>query len=133
MRYLARVTVVFSDNGKGSNASDIWEATLAVDSESARQALAQAISKSRTVLDDLENWRALGYSKKPYLYAIRSLHTEVEFPGRKASCNSDCMMLTMIGTFDENQVAKLVAFEDVLVPYCVMYIDSENGAAGTAA
>jgi hypothetical protein len=123
MRYLAQVTIAFSDEGRGSNASDIWEATLAVDSESPRQALAQAISKSRTVLDEPENWRALGYSKKPYLYAIRSIHTEVEFPGRKASCNSDCMMLTMIGTFDEPQMAKLTAFEDVFVPYCVMYID----------
>ena len=99
---------------------------LVVDSESPRQALAQAISKSRSVLDDPENWRALGYSKKPCLYAIRSIHTDVEFPGKKVSCNSDCMMLTMIGTFDETQIAKLTAFEDVLVPYHVMHIDQEN-------
>lgn len=123
MRYLAQVTVAFSDEGTGSNASDIWEATIAVDSESPRQALAQAISESRKVLDDPENWRALGYSKKPSLYAIRSIRAEVDFPGRKATCSSDCIMLTMIGTFDVTQMAKLRAFEDVLVPYCVMYID----------
>jgi hypothetical protein len=29
----------------------------------------------------------------------------------------------MIGTFDETQMAKLTAFDHVLVPYCVMYID----------
>jgi hypothetical protein len=123
MRYLAQVTVAFSDDAKGSNAFDIWEGKLAVESEGPRQALAKAISMSRTVLDDPENWGALGYSKKPCLYSIRSIHTEVEFPGRKASCNSDCMMLTMIGTFDEIQMAKLTAFEDVLVPYRVTYID----------
>jgi hypothetical protein len=123
MRYLAQVSIAFSGDAKDPNVFDIWECVLAVDSESPRQALAEAISKSRTVLDAPENWRALGYSKKPCLYAIRSIHTEVEFPGRKASCNSDCMMLTMIGTFDETQMAKLTAFDDVLVPYCVMYID----------
>ena len=126
MRYLAQVSIAFSDDAKGPNIFDIWESMLAVDSESPRQALAQAISKSRKVLDDPENWRALGYSRKPSLYAIRSIHTDVEFPGKKANCNSDCMMLTMIGTFDETQMAKLTAFEDVLVPYHVMYIDQEN-------
>lgn len=123
MRYLAQVTIAFSDDAKGPSVFDIWESMLVVDSESPSQALGQAISNSRMVFDDPEYWRALGYSKKPCFYAIRSIHTEVELPGRKASCNSDCMMLTMIGTFDETQMAKITAFEDVLVPYCVMYID----------
>jgi hypothetical protein len=123
MRHFAQVTIAFSDFEKGRNVFDVWESTLLLDAEVPGQALKQAILKSRTVLDDPENWRALGYSKKPCLYAVRSIHTEFEFRGRKASSNSDCMMLTKIGTFDETQMAKLTAFEDVLVPYCVMYID----------
>jgi hypothetical protein len=123
MRYLAQVSIAFSDDARDPNVFDIWECMLAVESESPRQALAEAISKSRTVLDDPENWRALGYSNKPCLYAVRSLFTEVEFPGRKASCNGDCMMLTKIATFDGIQLAKIRAFEDVLVPYRVFHID----------
>jgi hypothetical protein len=123
MRHLAQVTVAFSNDRSGSNASDIWEVMLSVDSESPKEALAQALSKSRTFLDDPENWRALGYSKEPCLYGVRSIFTDEDLPGRKASCNSDCMMLTMIGTFDETQMAKLTAFEHVLVPYYLMYID----------
>lgn len=123
MRYLAQVTVAFSNDRSGSNASDIWEVMLAVDSESPKEALKQALSKSRIVLDDPQNWRALGYSTKPCLYGVRSIHTDDDLPGRKAICNSDCMVLTMIGTFDETQMAKLTAFEDVLLPYSVMYID----------
>jgi hypothetical protein len=123
MRYLAQVSIAFSDDAKDPNVFDIWECMLAVESESPRQALAEAISKSRTVLDDPENWRALGYSNRPCLYAVRSLFTEVEFLGRKASCNGDCMMLTKIATFDEIQLAKIRAFEDVLVPYRVFHID----------
>ena len=115
--------IAFSDDAKGSNVFSVWEGTLAIDSESPRQALAQAISKSRTVLDDPENWRALGYSTKPCLYAVRSIQTEVDFPGRKATCSSNCIMLMWIATFDETQMAKIRAFEDVTVPYSVMHID----------
>ena len=123
MRYFAQVTIAFSDFEKGRNVFDVWESTLVLDAERAVQALKQAIPNSRRVFDDPKNWRALGYLSKPSLYGVRSIHTEDDLPGRKASCNSDCMMLTMIGTFDETQMAKLTAFEDVLLPYSVMYID----------
>src|SRR5215475_6863207 len=120
MRYFAQVTVAFSTERSASNASDIWEVMLAVDAEGPGEALLQALSKSRMVLDDSENWRALGYSKKPCLYGVRGIHTDDHLPGSKASCNSDFMILTWIGTFDETQMAKLAAFEHVLLPYCVM-------------
>jgi hypothetical protein len=123
MRYLARVMIAFSDDAKGPNVFDIWEGTLAVDSESPRQALAQAISNCRTVLDDPENWRALGYSTKPCLYAVKTIQTEVDLPGKKARCNRNCIMLMWIATFDEPQMAKIRAFEDVVVPYSAMHID----------
>ena len=123
MRYLAQVMVAFSADAEGPNVFDIWEGTLAVDSESSSQALAQAISNSRVVLDDPKNWRALGYSTKPCLYAVRSIQTEVDLPGRTARCNSNCMMLMWIATFDETQMAKIRAFEDVAVPYSAMHID----------
>ena len=123
MRYFAQVTIAFSDCEKGQNVFDIWESTLVLDAEGPGQALKQAIPNSRRVFDDPKNWRALGYLSNPCFYGVRSIHTEEELPGRKASCNSDCMTLTMIGTFDETQMAKLTAFEDVLVPYSVMYID----------
>ena len=123
MRYLAQVIIAFADDAKGLNAFEIWEGTLAVESESSSQALAQAISNSRTVSDDPENWRALGYSKEPCLYAVRSIQTEVDLPGRTARCNSNCMMLMWIATFDETQMVKIRAFEDVAVPYSAMHID----------
>jgi len=123
MRYLAHLMIAFSDDAKGPNVFDIWEGTLAVHSETSSQALAQAIANSRAVLDDPENWRALGYSTRPCLYAVRSIQTEVDLPGRKAMCNSNCMMLMWIATFDETQMAKIRAFEDVLVPYSAMHID----------
>jgi hypothetical protein len=115
--------IAFSDDAKGPNVFDIWEGTLAVDSESPRQALAQAISNCRTVLDDPENWRALGYSTKPCLYAVKTIQTEVDLPGKKARCNRNCIMLMWIATFDEPQMAKIRAFEDVVVPYSAMHID----------
>ena len=123
MRYFAQVIIAFAELANGRNLYEIWESTLVLDAEGPGQALKQAIPNSRAVFDDPKNWRALGYLSNPCFYGVRSIHTEEELPGRKASCNSDCMTLTMIGTFDETQMAKLTAFEDVLVPYSVMYID----------
>jgi hypothetical protein len=122
MRYIAQVAIAFSHDAEGQHVFDIWESTLVLDSERPRQALAHAISNSRTVLDDPENWRALGYSNKPCLYAIRSLHNHVDLPRNNANRNSNCMMLTKVATVDEAEMAKIRAFEDVLVPYRVIHI-----------
>jgi hypothetical protein len=123
MRYFAQVIIAFSDFEKRRNVFDVWESTLVLDAEGPGRALKQAIPNSRRVFDDPKNWRALGYFSKPCFYGVRSIYDQEDLPGRRASCNSDCMMLTMIGTFDETQMAKLTAFEDVLVPYSVMHID----------
>jgi len=123
MRYFAQVIIAFAEFANGGKVFDVWESTLVLDAEGPVQALKQAIPNSRRVFDDPKNWRALGYFSKPCFYGVRSVHDEEDLPGRRASDNNDCMMLTMIGTFDETQMAKLTAFERVLVPYYVIHID----------
>jgi hypothetical protein len=123
MRYVAQVTIAFPSSTKGRITFDIWESTLVLDAGSPSEALRQALSDSRTVFDDPRNLQELGYTDKPSLYAIRSLQDEIELPAKKANCNSGCLILRMIGTFDEAQMAKIVAFQDVLIPYHIIYAD----------
>jgi hypothetical protein len=123
MRYFAQVIIAFAELANGRNLYAIWESTLVLDAEGPSQALKQAILTSRRVFDDSKNWRALGYFSKPCFYGVRWVDDEADLPGRRVSRANDCMMLRMIGTFDETQMAKLTTFEDVLVPYHVIYID----------
>jgi hypothetical protein len=123
MRYFAQVIMAFAEFANGRSVFDIWESTLVLDAEGPGQALKQAIPSSRRVFDDPKTWRALGYFSKPCFYGVRWVDEEADLPGRRVSGTSDCMMLRMIGTFDEAQMAKLTAFEDVFVRYRVIHID----------
>ena len=123
MRYFAQVIIAFAEFTNGRDVFDFWESTLVLDADGPVQALKQAIPNSRRVFDDPKNWRAMGYFSKPCFYGVRWVDDEADLPGRRASCTSDCMMLRMIGTFDESQMAKLRGFEDVLVRYYVIHID----------
>jgi hypothetical protein len=123
MRYFAQVVIGFAEFANGQNLYEIWESTLVLEAEGPSQALKQAIPNSRRVFDDPKNWRALGYFSKPCFYGVRWVDSEADFVGTRVSHSSDCIMLRMIGTFDETQMVKLAALEDVLVPYHVIYID----------
>jgi hypothetical protein len=123
MRYFAQVIVAFAEFANDRNVFDLWESTLVLDAEGPVQALKQAIPNSRRVLDDSKTWRALGYFSKPCFYGVRWVDDEADLPGRRANCTSDCMMLRMVGTFDETQMTKLRAFEHILVPYYIIHID----------
>lgn len=123
MRYVAHVMVAFLDDAKAQTVFEVWESTLVFEACSHGQALRQALSDSRTMFDDPENWRALGYPEKPRHYAVRWLQDETDLPTMKASCDSGFVILTMIGTFDETQMDEIMSFKEVLVPYRIMYTD----------
>jgi hypothetical protein len=122
MRYLAKVTIAFSADVDRDNAFDIWESAIAFEAETPRQALHLAIENSRALLDDSDNWRALGYPSEPCFYAVKSLHTDPNLPGRTITCNSGCIMLTKVATFNKSEMTRIKTFEEVLVPYKIIHL-----------
>jgi hypothetical protein len=101
---------------------DIWENAFVLSSDSPRQALEDAISTSRAIFDKSDNWRALGYSSKPSLYAVKSLNTEVELSVSNTGRDHTCMILTKISTFSEGEMERVRLVEELLVPYRVIHI-----------
>lgn len=88
-----------------------------------REALDKAISISRNILDNPDNWSALGYSGKPIMYAVKSLHTDVDIPVRLHDNRAEITILTKVASFSEGEIAKLRSLEDVPIAYRVMHVD----------
>jgi hypothetical protein len=122
---MAQVTVVFAADTAGSGTFDVWELMLDLDSDSPRLALNDALSISRTVLDDADNREALGYSTKPVLCAVKSLHSHVDLPRKLVAESQAQLMLTKVMTISESDFQKLRHLEDIATTYRVIHLEED--------
>jgi hypothetical protein len=75
------------------------------------------------MLDDANNRKALGYSGKPVLYAVKALHSDVDLPQQIAEQSADKLVLTKVTAFGESDLQKLRRLEDVPTIYRVMHVE----------
>jgi hypothetical protein len=123
MRYIAHVTLAFAVDNTHPKTFDIWEHVIVFQSRGSRDALKSALANSKAILDQSDNYQALGYLSKPSLYAVRSLHTDVDLPRTSAKRDDNCWMLSRLGTFSEEEMERIRSFNEVSVPYRVIHID----------
>lgn len=115
---------MFASEHNGAPTFDLWENVLVVEAHEARTAFTSALSISKNLLDDQTTYSALGYSKKPIMYAVRSVHTEInKRPSRK---KDEGMILSKIASLDEQQLAILKSHREIDLRYGFTYIDDAN-------
>jgi hypothetical protein len=113
--------VVFSAD-RPTDKFEVWEHVVVVQADSLREGLKGAVSMSRSVFDDPDYWKALGYLGKPVLYAVPSIYSH-DGPERKTSSGESRPLVTNFSTLDGQQLERLKAFHDVLVPVNVVYVE----------
>jgi hypothetical protein len=122
MRHVAQVAVIFPQDLGKSDTFDLWELTLVFQSGGPRQAITRALSMARNLLDNTNNRSALGYSGKPVLYAVKSIHADIDFLQR---ANGVITVLTKGPTLTQAEVDKLRSYQDVHTVYRVVHIEAE--------
>jgi hypothetical protein len=120
MRYVVHVIAAFAAD-KEMKSFDIWEIGLRFAADGPREALAYAVSRSRAILDDADNLRALGYPAKPTFYGVKSVYSDVDLPRRTPDHDSECALLTKTVTFDEEQMERVKSFDEVAIPFGIMF------------
>jgi hypothetical protein len=123
MRYIVHVVAIFSADESDVKKYDVWENTVISNSEGPRKALEGGIRMSKKLLNNTSNLRALGYPEEPVLYAVRSVDTDDDLPEGMANESCDSMRLTKVATVNESEFEAIKSFENISIPYGVMYID----------
>jgi hypothetical protein len=113
--------VVFSAD-RPTDKFDVWEHAVVVQADSLREGLKGAVSMSRSVFDDPDYRKELGYSRKPVLYAVPSIYSH-DGPEIKTGSRESRPLVTNFSTLDGQQLERLKAFHDVLVPINVVYVE----------
>jgi hypothetical protein len=126
MKFLAQLAVIF--DLQADDHYDAWDYFFPLDAGSPREALDLTIKLAKSAFDDAANLAELGYFSKPSLYAVRSLHTETEFPKRLNQGLSNSTLLLKIGCLTRADFDRLRSYESISIPYQVMYIHSESAA-----
>jgi hypothetical protein len=121
---VVQVAVVFPPDEGGIDECDLWELALVLDATGPREAINTAVSTAHDILDDSRNWLALGYARKPFLYAVRSVTSDIDFL-RKANNHEMITILTKVASFTSSEVEKIKSLQDVFVSYHVMHVDSQ--------
>src|SRR4051794_28057198 len=103
MRYVVHVVVIFAADESGSKHYDVWENTVILNAEGARDALEGGIRLSRQLLSNAAKLKSLGYPKEPVLYAVRSVDTDDGLPPGLASFAGESMRLAKVATINESE------------------------------
>jgi len=121
MTFLAQVAIIFGFEADHDR-YEAWDYFVSLDANSPREALDVAITISRTVFENSDNLAELGYYAKLVLYAVRSLHNDLEFPRRQSNVADRIAILLKAGCFNRAELNKLFKYENITVPYQIMYI-----------
>lgn len=123
MRYVVHVVAIFAADESGVRQYDVWENAITVDAEGPRKALEDGVRRSKKCLNSRLKLRALGYPEEPVLYAVRNLDMADDPPEGMAHSAHESMRLTKVVTVNESEFEAIKSFENIMIPYGVIYID----------
>jgi hypothetical protein len=118
MRYDVIVALVFATERAGEDKYDVWDIQIPVDADSPKKALLHAISLSKS----FEDWRVLGYSHEPVLYAVRSVHRESRLGVVDEKEKDQSRLSILVGSINEQQFQSLRSFKEIYLPYSFIHI-----------
>jgi hypothetical protein len=104
---------------------ELWKVVVVVEAPRASEAERSAFSIARHMLDAEANWRAMGYSQGPVLYAVLSVNIagSAGLPNEPPLAVRDCLILQGMGVVSELDLDRLTAFEDVPTSFHALHVE----------
>jgi hypothetical protein len=127
MYYVVYVIAAF-ETDSSVKSFDIWEFTFRLKSDDITDALEGALARAREILDNDDNRRALGYPRKPTLYAVTNIDEDIDLPRGMPNERNECMLLTKIVTLDESGMELIRSYREVPVPIRIFYVGRTSPA-----
>jgi hypothetical protein len=117
MRYDVIVALVFATERTDENRYDVWEIQTPVEADSPQTALLDAVVLSKR----FEDWKVLGYSHEPVLYAVRSVQRESRLDVVSQKAHDQSRLSILVGSINEQQVQLLRSFKEIYLPYSFIH------------
>jgi hypothetical protein len=123
MLYMVHLAVVFEASVNDASLFDIWEQAIVVDANGPSEAIENAVATYSRTLGGNVSRQALGYEREPVFYGVRSVHTNIAVEEGKAESPRNITLGKTI-TIDKRQLQTLRSFENILVPYSFIHIET---------
>lgn len=123
MQYTVCVIVIFPAERHASKKFEAWEHVVVVEGDNLREGLKGAVALSRSVFDDPDRWKPMGYWEKPILYVVPSIQSHNGPKETWSNSDETRPLFTKFSTFNWEEVEALKTLGTVLVPVNAVYFE----------